>query len=306
MSYDLYFGADTGRSGPTVEEQRAYFSGRAGYEVTDAQAWYSNEDTGVYFCFDLGNQPIEVEEDEAGQDADTTPFENLASFNLNYFRPHFFGLEAALEVEAFVQNFDLVIDDPQLDGMGQGRFTAEGFLKGWNHGNAFAYRAMAQTTPSEQTLLMPTSRLDSIWRWNFNRKDFQAQLGDTVFVPKMMFLNVDGAPRTFCAWGDAIPVMLPEVDLVFIPRQQLAPRRFLAKKQDMAVVSWSEIAPLLAGFESDAGALRYFKLDYAVAPGEVQDFLKKLPATTAKYDGVGSDTVLNAEIMADVEKSRES
>ena len=80
----------------------------------------------------------------------------------------------------------------------------------------------------------------------------------------------------------------------------------LRKKQDMAVVSWSEIAPLLAGFESDAGALRYFKLDYAVAPGEVQDFLKKLPATTAKYDGVGSDTVLNAEIMADVEKSRES
>ena len=43
---------------------------------------------------------------------------------------------------AFVHAFDLVVDDPQMAGMGRGEFSADGFLAGWNAGNRFAHGAI--------------------------------------------------------------------------------------------------------------------------------------------------------------------
>jgi hypothetical protein len=123
MSYDLYF------TNPRIskEEFLTYFRGRPNYELSDLQAVYQNEDTGVYFIFDY---------EESGTDS-------VASFNLNYYRPHVFGLEAADELSAFIDSFGFAIHDSQIEGMADGAFSKEGFLKGWNAGNEFgaAWRA---------------------------------------------------------------------------------------------------------------------------------------------------------------------
>src|SRR5687767_8514009 len=87
MSYDLMLAG--GRGGKKLDKKSfaAHFKGRRNYEVGKGQAVYQNENTGVYFVFD-------------------EPADGFVAFNLNYFRPHVFGLEAAIELEAFAKAFD--------------------------------------------------------------------------------------------------------------------------------------------------------------------------------------------------------
>src|SRR6266481_1930677 len=93
VSYDLYF---TANSGEKIEKKAfaAHFNGRRNYKVSKKQAVYQNEDTGVYFIFDA-------------------PDDGVVAFNLNYFRPHIFGLEAAPELEIFATTLELTAGDPQ-------------------------------------------------------------------------------------------------------------------------------------------------------------------------------------------------
>ena len=42
------------------------------------------------------------------------------TFCLNFYRPHIFGLEAELEVRAFVKALNLFVSDPHIGGMGEG------------------------------------------------------------------------------------------------------------------------------------------------------------------------------------------
>src|SRR3954451_15768766 len=93
MSYDLFFEAGAGRK---LEKKTfaAHFKSRPNYQVENGQAVYQNEDTGVYFIFD-------------------EPDDGVMAFNLNLYRPHVFGLEAAVELEAFSKAFAAAVTDPQ-------------------------------------------------------------------------------------------------------------------------------------------------------------------------------------------------
>jgi len=99
MSYDLFFTQPE----ITLEQFLDYFAGRSRYRVENAQAWYENEDTGVYFCFDYSIEPEYDPEAPAG----------IVAFNLNFYRPHFFALEAEPEVRSFVDYFNCSVHDPQ-------------------------------------------------------------------------------------------------------------------------------------------------------------------------------------------------
>ncbi|MBN2433604.1 MAG: hypothetical protein JXQ27_19220 [Acidobacteria bacterium] len=57
MSYDLFF--LTRQDGPTDSSLLAYFSNRPRDQVGENQAFYSNEDTGVYFSWDVGLEEVE-------------------------------------------------------------------------------------------------------------------------------------------------------------------------------------------------------------------------------------------------------
>lgn len=73
VSYDLFFRSNPAGKPINKNTFREYFSNRPRYQFEKRQAWYSNEDTGVYFAFEL---PDPAEEQD-GEPRD-------ASFNLNY------------------------------------------------------------------------------------------------------------------------------------------------------------------------------------------------------------------------------
>jgi len=168
MSYDLYFDFP---SAVPAEELERYFSTRPNYQLGNGAA-YQNQATGVYFQFAWSADPH-------GNHA-----VSKASFNLNYFRPHVFGLEAEPEVRAFINRFVPRIQDPQKDGMGSGPYSTKGFLTGWNTGNEYAYGAFFQMQmPSHKFFSLPAAELESVWRWNASIAATQAKFGESLFVP---------------------------------------------------------------------------------------------------------------------------
>lgn len=291
VSYDLFFN----REKPVTEREFAeYFASRANYQVTGSDAVYSNDYTGVYFSFRL--------EASSTADPETNPFN--ASFNLNYFRPHIFGLEAAPEVAAFVAHFDFQIDDPQVDGMSNGPFTEAGFLKGWNAGNTFGYRAMVSACKRDgsevDVLTKPTALIEQVWRWNLNRDLLMDQIEQDIFIPRIMWLKVGSELFTTAIWPDGITTLIPQVDRVIIPRDNLAPRRWLFLKQkDNCLVSQGDLDGVLPPLEKLEFMLPCRRLMYQNPPPEIRRFVQSLKPPTVEMKLVAHDKVLNAELLTE-------
>lgn len=286
MSYDLYLD----RTRPvTLDEFHAFFSQRPSFRAKNGQAVYENNDTGVYFVFDLATE------------GDREEPSHKVSFNLNYFRPHFFAREAGPELAAVIAAFGFRIHDPQNDGMGDGPFSEEGFLQGWDHGNAFGYQAMLRSeTPPTTIHSRPTAELDAIWRWNRQKAVTQNGLGEQVFVPRVFWVVVDGKLSSTVVWPDGIPELVPAVDLYVIERERLAPRRFFRRDKDTCVVSRSELEQALGPLTASQHPLpsRLFKDKQAVT--DVRRFVTNLRRSEVKIAGVPMDQVLNQELVDQV------
>src|SRR5436190_1435106 len=180
MSYDLWLHTREGR--PPLERDAffAYFTGDRWAQQGD-EVHYSNQATGVYFHFRYG-EPGEDDQDP-NTESSAHHGRQYAFFNINFFRPSFFGLEAERELTRLVQHFDFVVSDPQGEGMGNGEYSPEGFLRGWNAGNRFAVGAMRQLRqqgeePIGGNLSLPQADLRAIWEWTCDREETSEDLRD--------------------------------------------------------------------------------------------------------------------------------
>lgn len=283
MSYDLFLKPRNG----DIEADRfiEYFRKRRHYQVEGMQAWYQHSDTGVYFAFELRS---------AAETADEDFFP--VTFNMNYFRPSFFGLEAEPEVRAFVGAFDMTVSDPQTGGMGDGEYSSELFLNGWNQGNEFGYAAILRDPANRKDLVtLPAADLRAAWSWNLSRADLQEEVGGSKFVPSVLIVLIDGKPATAAVWPDGLPIAVPPVDYFIVPRRELAPRKLFRRAEDQALVTQHEALPLLQKFSKSRpdGTL---VLDYDDAPPEIRAYVQGLAPDERDISGVATDQALDREI----------
>lgn len=307
MSYDLYFMVPEGRDPISETDFVDYFTGRPNYPEPDTQCFYDNKSTGVYFCFQHDSESDEGPEEVAGLRPAGV------SFNLNYFRPHVFGLEAEPEVTAFVRHFDLKVFDPQTSGMGAGDYSPEGFLRGWNAGNQFGYRACVDgggdgPAPDNNGLFRaPAAEIERCWRWNLGVRRLQEGRftdGD-VFVPRILFLTRGREARSLCVWPDAIPILLPRVDYLLIGREKLAPRRLFRKaRPDHILVPFADISSVLglASVEDFSGPCHLF--NHQAPPEQLVRFVQNLKASTEKPQLLHLESVLDAELLEEALSAR--
>jgi hypothetical protein len=286
MSYDLFF-KPKGDASPDKQKFIEYFQGRPNYEVSDTQAVYSNEETGVYFVFDF--------EEAKGEDADS--HDSALAFNLNYFRPHVFALEAENEVEALVRKFSLLVEDPQVDGTGEGEFSAKQFISGWAKGNESACQSFLREPDPARIFTLPTSQIETAWRWNGLRQALQDRLGLRIFVPKISFMKRDGGVGTFVVWSDAVSMALPDVDYLVLYRRELAPRRLFSKQEGLAVRPMDECREILKAFPTKTYGLPYKLVAYAKPPKEIVRLFKSGKSIEGELDIVPPDNVLNEETV---------
>jgi hypothetical protein len=289
MSYDLYLSSPT----LTREAFAKYFSGRKRYN--DA-AFYANEDTGVYFSFEFF-QPDQSEDPE-------TP-ELLRSahvaFNMNFFRPHAFALEAEPEVTALIAAFDCAIFDPQMEGAGDGAYSRESFFKGWNTGNAFGYRAIAGERGAGDALVADDGLIERVWLWNYNRAGAQQAFGEAAFLPRISWAKSkrDGGAVTYGVWGEGVLMAFPEcASHALLAREK---RGFFAGKgMEAKLVPLDEVArwPGCAWRDTPQGRL-------LLAPERAPPSAQVLKSFTGSFAGleaaakpVAFDHVLNASLIA--------
>jgi hypothetical protein len=288
MSYDLYFKP---RHGSFSEEGfNLYFRDRPNYKCEGPQACYDNEDTGVYFVFEL--QAERENDDDDDEAAEHFP----VALNVNYLRPSYFIFEAEPEVTAFVKHFDLLVSDPQMEGMGDGEYNADKLLSGWNCGNEFGYTAILKDENNRSEIShLPTEQLHNAWRWNISRSQVQARVGESKFVPRIMFMNLGGSTVTAAVWPDGIPVVVTRVDYLCVPRKDLAPKKFFRKREDTTFVAWDIALPMLSkhGTKNKDGSI---SLNYMTPPQDVVKFVQSLPAESRAVSGLSADRVLDRDI----------
>jgi hypothetical protein len=289
MSYDLYLKPRRSDFGPA--DLVGYFSRRSNYTIHGTQAVYQNEDTGVYFCFD-------VNELAEGKDDPSTYYPVL--FNINFYRPSYFIFEAESEVTAFVDAFDAAVFDPQHHGMGQGSYSKELLISGWNHGNKFAFGSMPKEAGLTDVLTLPSARLHEIWTWNLNRAAVQSSVGNSTFVPSIVFIKADGILLAIVVWTDGIPMLIPAaVDTVLVYRNEFAPRSFFRKKPDWALLSKDQMQAVLLkhGQPHESGASL---LGYATPPVDVVQLVKGLAPLPQPLERIAADQVLDREAFQGV------
>ena len=285
MSYDLFF-TPTKRKLDQKSFER-YFNERRWVTVKPkqsggAQAWYENEDTGVYFSFDTSDDGV--------------------SLNVNYFRPSIFGLEAADEVTAFVDELKPSISDPQSEGMGDGPYSRDGFLRGWNAGNRFGHQSILAHHGEGQTFhVMPGARLQALWRWNYQRERTTDYIGTLemlpCFVPKIMLAVTGGKLRTIVIWDATIPILLPDVDSILVPRAS-GPARVDRLALDRALSTW-RIRPADDELE-DGMRLGLRAREVVFEDGEVPaDITRAIEQHAVQWEGEGVswDQVHDEELM---------
>jgi hypothetical protein len=293
MSYDLYFVRE---NAPSDEEFFEHFRGRDHYAINERQAWYFNEDTGVYFGFELPPDDDQLEEGGEDEDEDEADPDSWASFNINYFRPSFFREEAAIELEAFVERFGGGVSDPQIEGMGEGgAFTRAGFFQGWDAGNDFAVRSILKDHPEAFQHSRPSGELSGIWKWNFRRDELYPD--DDIFDPRISLVQHDGRVLTVTIWGDGIPVALPRTDAVLVARQELRPFRLFGKDElETCLVHFHELEDLLEPFPNHDEHLPHRLLSYDEPPAELVRFIRKRKRTK-DLQMLDPASILDAELV---------
>jgi hypothetical protein len=277
MSYDLMFMAGSGKK---IDRKafRAHFGGRKNYEVGKEQAVYQNEDTGVYFIFD-------------------EPEDGVVAFNLNYFRPHVFALEAALELEQFAAALEAVVNDPQGEMEDGGTFSIEGFLRGWTEGNRLAFRAMLKER-SEPVHTWPAQRIREVWDWNHARPEMQEQAGESLFVPGIFAVESNGAVLSVAIWPPECTILMPAVDAVLVPVAQSG-----EPSEEMALVDWAELLPLVQAYQEPSGeGLARYRLAFEEWPPEIAEFLGKAREPMAEMNGITLDQVLDRELVEETRR----
>jgi hypothetical protein len=281
MGYDLFLKRRDGAYDRT--QFLEYFSKRDWYKVQENQAWYENEDTGVYFSFDL---------DE--------PSEGAAShfpiaLRVNFCRPSYVIAEVETEVTILVNRFDMIAFDPQSDVEDE-EYQKELLIAGWHKSNEWAISTYLRDPGNRSAVWsIPSARLTEIWTWNRQRRSRQAHYGASKFVPRIGFIKRDRDVLSAVIWPDGAPSLLPPVEYLIIMRQARSSTPF-GEPVDEILLSWQDAQRVLErhGLRQPEGGVL---LEYDHPPADVAFFLRSLPAADNEISMIGADRVLDREIV---------
>ena len=182
--------------------------------------------------------------------------------------------------------------------MGEPAYKSEGFYRGWNHGNEFGYSALLNSEePPEDIYSRPKDELENIWKWNYSRQQLQHELGEDIFVPRIIFVQDEGKLHSAVFWPDAISTLIPTVDALIIPRQEIAPRRFFKRKEDTCFIPFHTARIVFEPFKSNEYVLPSISLPCPTTPASVINFVKNLEPYNEQLASVAMDQILVEELV---------
>ncbi len=232
MSYDLFF-YKSKRADLSKVQIGNYLSENLVQKNEDSNQWfYENTDTEVYYLFEHNepeNDPENIELYESFREFDNTQF----SFNINFMRPCFFGLEAFQFVEKFTRDLKLLVFNPQSGSENPYLPTKEELFESWNKTNLWS---SAGHFEKHQSCFLPADKTNAIWNYNFNRRHLQNELGGQYFVPKIFFFKTKQTNEvvTVTSWTEHIPNVIPPADYFLLSRKY---KKFFRTVKDNILIS---------------------------------------------------------------------
>lgn len=173
----------------------------------NGQWWYENEDTGVYFSVEYGPA-----EDAAEAPQGFAPAQ--IAVNVNFARPHYFGLEVMPLLAAMADDLGCALRDHQGDDQPRAPVASD-LIETWNDGNAMGTQMVIEHAPDHPRWNKQAAR--QWWEYQRVRKELVAALGgEDVFVPAMLLVTLPENPRvvSVAVWPDGIPLVVPPSELI--------------------------------------------------------------------------------------------
>lgn len=239
MSFDLFFYQPIADN-KSQSDIAQYLSENLTTKHEEFDQWFfENERTGVYYLFEFDEPKLLPEDDP--EDTVHPKFYGCSysgfSFNLNFGRPDFFGREAFIFVEKFINDLGLSVFDPQSSSETDTltRPTGPEMCESWIDSNRRATGVIREQDPNA-FVYFPPGITDAAWNYNFNADRLQAELGDEYYVPTILFLREkkSGNPVTAVTWNQHIPNVFPPVDFVFLIREY---RKLFRAVKETGVIS---------------------------------------------------------------------
>ncbi|MBW2257802.1 MAG: hypothetical protein JRI25_24815, partial [Deltaproteobacteria bacterium] len=219
-----------------------------------------------------------------------------------------FALEAVEDVAAFVDAFGLEVEDPQVEGMGEGPFTVEGFLSGWRAGNRFAHQAITSQHTDYTILHKPAAINRAVAAWNRVREYYMDWMGTVEmrggFAPTVIYVKPEDAPDevlTAAIWSEGMACALPEVDLIIAINEGEASPRAIPLDALRNLLLPYEHRPaghtITLGEEARDCGLAHWMVDHPEPPEELITALKGL-GEVRHFERIEPDMVLDEELGA--------
>ena len=265
-----------------------YFRERPFYKVGKEWAGYANEVTGVGFGFEVVWDWVDEEDD----------FVPLV-FEINYFRPHIFGLEAAIELEEFVKQFDLQVSD--VEGMGEGEYSQKKFFRVWDKGNRRACQVFGGMVDPSRFYFLPTEVIVGVWKWNYAYST--GSLGEREFVPRILYLEYLDRVRRGVVWSEE-RMLMPEVDMVLTPWKRDGVKEVFGARRrvvaEWAAVEWGEIEEVLESGGDEGVELPVYRVKEGMW-GWVMEVARQKGALRGQVKVVPPRWVMNEEFFKGID-----
>jgi hypothetical protein len=114
---------------------------------------------------------------------------------------------------------------------------------------------------------------------------------------------VGGRVVSVAVWPDAISELVPEVDYLFIGRDELAPKPFFGpRKKDQILLPFDHLKSALEPYATAEHSLAAYELPAPRVPEELRRHVRTLKSLRITGEGISIDQVLNNEIVAKFKK----
>jgi hypothetical protein len=288
MSYDLIFfrkkdaGFDISKAFKYLDEKLHIEDNRG-----RTQWFFQNKETGSYFSIDY-SESIEENEVTFGPDYLNTGF----SFNINYLRPEFFGLEAFPYVDDFTLEFGLHIYNPQ-DREELLEYNRGSLFQNWKEINK---KHSVEYFKKQNLSYLELKKSNYTWEYCRNRVELQNSLTDDIFVAGIFYNKFRNADEvlTLSIWPECIPVILPKTDNVFIIKKT---KKFIGFKEEKGFVSFDQIIKTLEGLLKPAKfndiECYILSIDDSIKARNRFEGIKIDSALVDKMEGLGVENIVN-------------
>jgi hypothetical protein len=156
-------------------------------------------------------------------------------------------LEAFAFVEKMIQYLGLYLLNPQLDFDIPVKQTKDQLFENWNKTNLWA---SADHFNKTQSSFIAAEKSNAVWKYNFNRKRLQAELGNDYFVPKIFFCKnkETGEVITLTSWTQHIPNVFPPADYFMLWRKY---KKWFRTVEDSVVIDRPTLLKAFGAFFDD-------------------------------------------------------